>query len=90
MPKTRAELRRYATKSAQFCPEMNSQIVFLFDVDNTLLDNDHIIADLKRHLGQRVSAERAQHYWAIFERLRPLPAEGIDDPGDHVRSDVRA
>jgi len=25
-------------------------VVFLVDVDNTLIDNDHIAADLKRHL----------------------------------------
>ncbi|MBI3853304.1 MAG: HAD family hydrolase [Verrucomicrobia bacterium] len=45
-------------------------IVFLFDVDNTLLDNDRVTADLKRHLDSRVGPERAQRYWAIFEQLR--------------------
>ena len=25
-------------------------VVFLFDVDNTLLDNDRVTADLRRHL----------------------------------------
>ena len=47
-----------------------SSIVFLFDVDNTLLDNDRVIVDLKRHLDQKVSPERARDYWAAFERLR--------------------
>ena len=46
------------------------KIVFLFDVDNTLLDNDRVTADLKRHLQREVGPERAQHYWAIFEQLR--------------------
>ena len=46
------------------------RVVFLLDVDNTLLDNDRIIADLMRHLDRQVGHERAQHYWAIFERLR--------------------
>ena len=46
------------------------KIVFLFDVDNTLLDNDRVTADLKRHLECEVGPERAQHYWAIFEQLR--------------------
>lgn len=46
------------------------KIVFLFDVDNTLLDNDRVITDLRRHLDREVGAERAQHYWAIFEQLR--------------------
>ncbi|MBF6568953.1 MAG: HAD family hydrolase [Candidatus Binataceae bacterium] len=46
------------------------RIVFLFDVDNTLLDNDHVVADLMRHLEHAVGHERQQRYWAIFEQLR--------------------
>ena len=46
------------------------KIVFLFDVDNTLLDNDRVTADLQRHLQREVGPERAQHFWAIFEQLR--------------------
>jgi hypothetical protein len=46
------------------------KIVFLFDVDNTLLNNDHITADLKRHLEQQVGSERQQHYWNFFEEIR--------------------
>jgi FMN phosphatase YigB (HAD superfamily) len=45
-------------------------VVFLFDVDNTLLDNDHVIADLMAHLERQVGHERQQRYWAIFEELR--------------------
>src|SRR5258708_19629815 len=45
-------------------------LVFLFDVDNTLLDNDHITADLKQHLQEQVGPERQQRYWDIFEQLR--------------------
>jgi hypothetical protein len=45
-------------------------IVFLLDVDNTLLDNDRIEADLKRHLDQAFGAERQERYWTIFEKLR--------------------
>lgn len=48
----------------------NHKIVFLFDVDNTLLENDRVTADLKRHLQREVGPDRAQHYWAIFEQLR--------------------
>lgn len=47
-----------------------SRVVFLFDVDNTLLDNDRVTADLKRHLETHVGPERAGRYWAIFEELR--------------------
>ncbi len=46
------------------------KIIFLFDVDNTLLDNDRVTADLKRHLEHAVGHERAQRYWDIFEQLR--------------------
>ncbi len=45
-------------------------IVCLFDVDNTLLDNDRVTADLKRHLDREVGPDREKCYWAIFEQLR--------------------
>src|SRR5438132_7819604 len=45
-------------------------VVFLLDVDNTLLDNDRVAADLKRHLTKAFGAERQERYWAIFEELR--------------------
>ena len=48
----------------------NNEIVFLFDVDNTLLDNDHVTADLKRHLHSHVGPERSQRYWQLFEQIR--------------------
>jgi FMN phosphatase YigB (HAD superfamily) len=48
----------------------NSNVVFLFDVDNTLLDNDRITADLKRHLEKEVGHDRQQRYWEFFEQLR--------------------
>lgn len=44
--------------------------VFLFDIDNTLLDNDRVTSDLRRHLELEVGPERARRYWAIFEQLR--------------------
>jgi len=43
--------------------------VFLVDVDNTLLDNDHIQADLKRHLEREFGAACRDRYWAILEQL---------------------
>lgn len=46
------------------------KVVFLFDVDNTLLDNDRVTDDLKRHLEETVGHARQEDYWAIFERLR--------------------
>jgi FMN phosphatase YigB (HAD superfamily) len=47
-----------------------ARVVFLFDVDNTLLDNDRVAADLQRHLVSEVGAGGAQEYWEIFEQLR--------------------
>ena len=47
-----------------------SATAFLFDVDNTLLDNDRVIADLQSHLESEVGIDCAQHYWRIFEQLR--------------------
>jgi len=47
-----------------------SDVVFLIDVDNTLLDNDRVTADLMRHLEREVGHERQHRYWAIFEELR--------------------
>jgi FMN phosphatase YigB (HAD superfamily) len=47
-----------------------AKIVFLFDVDNTLLDNDRVTADLKHHLEKEVGREGSQCYWNHFERLR--------------------
>ncbi len=45
-------------------------IVFLLDVDNTLLDNDAVAADLKRYLTRVFGAERQARYWVLFEELR--------------------
>jgi FMN phosphatase YigB (HAD superfamily) len=45
-------------------------IVFLLDVDNTLLDNDQFERDLQRHLKQRLGVERQARYWDILEELR--------------------
>jgi FMN phosphatase YigB (HAD superfamily) len=47
-----------------------ARVVFLFDVDNTLLDNDRVTADLRRHLEREVGPQRAQQYWTFFEQLR--------------------
>jgi FMN phosphatase YigB (HAD superfamily) len=46
------------------------ETVFLFDVDNTLLDNDAVAADLRAHLTEHFGVERQQRYWDEFEALR--------------------
>jgi FMN phosphatase YigB (HAD superfamily) len=45
-------------------------LVFLFDVDNTLLDNDGVQDDLAAHLEQEFGKASQQLYWDIFEQLR--------------------
>lgn len=45
-------------------------VVFLFDVDNTLLDNDRVTLGLRRYLEREVGRERSEQYWNIFEALR--------------------
>ena len=49
---------------------MTADVVFFVDVDNTLLDNDRIIADLRRHLVAEFGQESADRYWVGFEKLR--------------------
>ena len=46
------------------------QVIFLLDVDNTLLDNDRFAADLGDRLEQSFGASERERYWAIFGRLR--------------------
>ncbi len=45
-------------------------VVFLLDVDNTLVDNDAVIADMREHLTTAFGAKRQSRYWSIFEELR--------------------
>jgi len=45
-------------------------LVFLFDVDNTLLDNDRVQGDLFRHLAREFGPKARDRYVAIFEELR--------------------
>jgi len=47
-----------------------ADLVFLFDVDNTLIDNDRVAADLSEHLVREYGQPTRDRYWAIFEDLR--------------------
>ena len=69
-----------------------TDVVFLLDVDNTLLDNDRIAEDLRAHISEAFGAERQKRYWDIFEQLRAelgyadylgaLQQYRIEHPGD--------
>jgi FMN phosphatase YigB (HAD superfamily) len=45
-------------------------LVLLFDVDNTLLDNDAVQDDLSVHLEREFGRACRDRYWGIFEALR--------------------
>jgi FMN phosphatase YigB (HAD superfamily) len=47
---------------------MDNEQVFLIDVDNTLLDNGAIVADLKEEIGARLGLARERRYWEIFQQ----------------------
>jgi FMN phosphatase YigB (HAD superfamily) len=54
-------------------PELSMQaaeIVFLLDCDNTLLDNDRVVSDLREHLAREFGPRHCARYWKIFEELR--------------------
>lgn len=48
----------------------SDDLVLLFDVDNTLLDNDRVQSDLRRHLADSYSTKARDRYWALFDELR--------------------
>jgi FMN phosphatase YigB (HAD superfamily) len=48
----------------------SDEIVFLLDVDNTLLDNDRVTADLRRYIERECGVVSSERYFAIFEQLR--------------------
>lgn len=49
---------------------MIKDVVFLIDVDNTLLDADKLVADLKRYIEFQIGAADAARYWAISKAMR--------------------
>jgi hypothetical protein len=49
---------------------VGADVVFLLDVDNTLLDNDRVSQDLRDHLAVEYGEEARDRYWAIFEQIR--------------------
>lgn len=57
-------------KVAQAVAAILNEVVFLVDVDNTLLDNDRIISDLRDHLTLEFGVSSSGRYWTLFEKLR--------------------
>jgi FMN phosphatase YigB (HAD superfamily) len=50
--------------------KMPDNVVFLFDCDNTLLDNDRVEVDLQTHLEREFGPRNRDRYWEILEALR--------------------
>ena len=48
---------------------VGSKVVFLVDVDNTLLDNDKAQDDYLKHIKEHLGDYAAERYWSIFEEL---------------------
>jgi FMN phosphatase YigB (HAD superfamily) len=48
---------------------MTADVIFLFDVDNTLLDNDRFQKELREHLQLSYGDHACGRYWAIFGEL---------------------
>ncbi len=45
-------------------------LVFLLDVDNTLLDNDRVKEDIRSAIARLVAADRASRFWSLYEEVR--------------------
>lgn len=47
-----------------------ARLVFLIDVDNTLLDNDHVKSELEAALQVELGPTLSQRYWDLYEQER--------------------
>jgi FMN phosphatase YigB (HAD superfamily) len=54
-------------------------LVFLIDVDNTLVDNDHVKDDLDEHLKVELGEKLTSRFWELYERTRE-ESDVIDIP----------
>jgi FMN phosphatase YigB (HAD superfamily) len=75
-----------------------ADVAFLVDVDNTLLDNGRVVADLRSHLRDAMGLVGERRYWEIFEELFRNPGfadylgafqrYGLEQPRDPRLFDV--
>ncbi|HEY8786639.1 MAG TPA: HAD family hydrolase [Candidatus Limnocylindria bacterium] len=63
-------------------------LVFLLDVDNTLLDNDRVKEDIRAAIASLVAADRASRFWSLYEEVRG--EEGIVNFPETLRRFRRA
>src|SRR6266481_2921387 len=69
-PRRITRIALFNTSSKPDSMSETADIVFLFDVDNTLLDNDRVQDHLREHLEQAYGPAARDRYWEIFEELR--------------------
>lgn len=67
---------------------MSRNLVFLLDVDNTLLDNDRVKQDIRGAIAGLVAADRALRFWSLYEEVRG--EEGVVDFPETLRRFRRA
>jgi FMN phosphatase YigB (HAD superfamily) len=67
---------------------MNAGLVFLLDVDNTLLDNDRVKEDIASAIARLVAGDRASRFWSLYEEVRA--EEGVVDFPETLRRFRRA
>ena len=49
---------------------MTTELMFFFDVDNTLLDNDRAKADMEAQLLGVLGQEGSKRFWELYEEVR--------------------
>src|SRR5689334_10807340 len=62
-------LAQSATCGGNMSVTHQHEIIFLFDVDNTLLDNDRVQADLDAYISYEFGVQARDRYWTLFEEL---------------------
>ena len=66
----------------------SSELVFLLDVDNTLLENDRVKKDIERAIAGLVGVHRASRFWSLYEEIRQ--GEGVVNFPETLRRFRRA
>lgn len=54
-------------------------LVFMIDVDNTLINNDHVKIDVDNQMKALMGDERTNRFWEVYEQVRK-DMDGVDIP----------
>ena len=58
------------TSPTVYREDVVSELVFLLDVDNTLIDNDRVKADLQTQIVRLVGTEGGARFWVLYDEVR--------------------